>query len=399
MQPIGIRAVASFGDDPTKIEIILPVGDPKVMLAEVATKPSFQLFGTAFMYSYPAEELAKRSAQPANTLIEIGVPYCFQVPVNTMLPLKDSNAISHLILKKVWTIRAEGSSRADYVSPTHILYHNNTSIKTPNFPSDPNLGPEQICTGINIEALNDNAGLYRYSLVGIFFNTAYSREVLTSEIGSQTARSEVIVRAVAILNRFIDIYRVVTNSAHIQRLSNLHVRDIFFQDHNIGFHGASFGHGIGTAVMNRSGAELDEIARKAAVDEEIPLWDVLFLDAEASLQSNAFTLAVVNAFQALELRLQDFLEKKMTTHGFSMTEIEERLGRTWRTKERLKDLVPSVCGRRVIDDDQRLWDRFCWAYEDIRNKLIHAARKLDYDRTAKAVQACRDIRQWLDGIV
>jgi hypothetical protein len=54
-----MRAVASFGNDPTKIEIILPPGDPQVMLAEVATKPNFQLFGTAFSYSYPEEELAE----------------------------------------------------------------------------------------------------------------------------------------------------------------------------------------------------------------------------------------------------------------------------------------------------------------------------------------------------
>lgn len=160
--------------------------------------------------------------------------------------------------------------------------------------------PASGMTGANIEALKDNAGFYRYSLVWMFFNTAYSREVLISENGGQTVRSEVIARAVAVLNRFIDIYRVATNSAHVQRLSGVHVRDLFFQDNNIGFHGASFGHGIGTGVMNRSGAELNEIARKAATDEEIPLWDLLFLDAEASLQTNAFTLAVVNAFQALE---------------------------------------------------------------------------------------------------
>jgi hypothetical protein len=134
MQQTGIRAVASFGDDPTKVEIILPLGDPNVMLADVATKPNFQLFGTAFLYSYPEEELARRPAQPANTLIEIGVPYCFHLPVNTMLMVKHSKAINHLVLKKVWTIRTEGSSDADYLSPTHVLYHNNTSIKTPNFP-------------------------------------------------------------------------------------------------------------------------------------------------------------------------------------------------------------------------------------------------------------------------
>jgi hypothetical protein len=92
------------------------------------------------------------------------------------------------------------------------------------------------------------------------------------------------------------------------------------------------------------------------------------------------------------------LEKKMTAQGLAVAEIEERLGRIWRTKERLKDLVPSICGRRVIDDDRMLWDRFCWAYDDIRNKLIHSARELDQDRTERAVRACRDVRQWLDTI-
>jgi hypothetical protein len=394
-----MRVVASFGDDPTKIEVILPPGDPQVMLADVATQPNYQLFGTAFSYSYPEEELAKRPAQPANTLIEIGAPYCFHVPVNTMITLTDAKATGHLSFKKVWTDRAEGSSDADYFSPTHVLYHNKTNIKTPNFPTEPKLGPEPICTGTNVEALKDKTGLYRYSLVWIFLDTAYTRQMLTSETGGQSARSEVIARAVAALNRFIDIYRVVTNSAHIQRLASVHVRDIFFQEHNIGFHGASFGHGIGTAIMNCSGTELNEISRKAAVGEEIPPWDLLFLDAEASLETNAFTLAVVNAFQALELRLEDFLEKKMTTQGLAVVDIEERLGRIWRTKERLKDLVPSLSGRRVIDDDPKLWDRFCWAYDDIRNKLIHAARDLDHDRTERAVSACRDVRRWLDGIV
>lgn len=394
-----MRVVASFGDDPTKIEIVLPPGDPQVMLADIATKPKFQLFGTALSYSYPEAELAKRPAQPANTLIEIGVPYCFHVPINTMIGLIDATATSHLVLKKVWTIRADSSSEADYFSPTHVLYHNKTSIKTPNFPTEPNLGPEPVCTGTNVEALKDKSGLYRYSLVWMFFDTAYMREALKSEAGGQSARSEVIARAVAALNRFIDIYRVVTRSAHIQRLSSVYVRDIFFQEHNIGFHGASFGHGIGTGIMNRSGAELNEIARKATTGAEIPPWDLLFLDAEASLDTNAFTLAVVNAFQALELRLEDLLEKKMTAQGLAAADIEERLGRIWRTKERLKDLVPSLSGRRLLDDDPKLWDRFCWAYDDIRNKLIHAARDLDHDKTERAVAACRDVGQWLDAIV
>jgi hypothetical protein len=386
-----MKVVASFGDDPTKIEVILPTGDPQVMLPDVATKPNFQLFGTALSYSYPQEELAKLPAQPANTLVEIGTPYCFHVPVNAMFALKEADATSYLVFKKVWTGRAEGSSNADYRTPDRVLYHNKTSIQTPNFPTEASLGPEPICTGVNVEALKDRAGLYRYSLVCMFLNTAYTRETLTSNAGGQAATSEMIARAVAALNRFIDVYRTVTNNAHVQRLSSVHVRDIFFRAHNIGFHGASFGHGLRTAVMNRSEAELEAISRKTAAGEEIALWDLLFLDAEASIDSNAFTLSVVNAFQALELRLEDFLEKKMTDQGLTTAQIEEQLGKTWRTKERLKNLVPSLAGRRLIDDDPTLWDRFCWAYDDIRNKLIHAARDLDHHKTERAMTACRDV--------
>src|SRR5262245_2912149 len=141
-----MRAVASFGDDPTKIEVVLPPGDPQVMLAEVAIKPNFHLFGTAMSYSYPKEELTKRPPHPGNTLIEVGVPYCFHVPVNTMFDLKEDGTVSRILFKKIWTRCAVNSSRADYRSPTHVLYHNNTSINTPNFPTEPELGPEPICT-------------------------------------------------------------------------------------------------------------------------------------------------------------------------------------------------------------------------------------------------------------
>lgn len=394
-----MRAVASFGDDPEKIVVLLPPGDPQVMLAEVATKPNFQLFGTAFPYSYPDEELGKRPAQPANTLIEMGVPYCFHVPDNAMFELKQDGAVSHLVFRKVWTTRAAGSSNADYRSPTHVLYHNKTTVRTPNFPTEPDLGPEPICTGVNVEAEKDRSGLYRYSLVWMFRDTAYTRETLISKAGAESARSDMIACGVAAINRFVDIYRAVTKAAHVQRLANVHVRDIFFREHNIGFHSASFGHGIGTAVMNRSETELNAISRMSATGEDIATWDLLFLDADASLNSNSFTLGVVNAFQALELRLEDFLEGRMAHHGMPPADIEERLGRIWRTKERLKDLVPSLVGRRLIDDDPNLWNRFCWAYDDIRNKLIHAARDLDHDKAERAISACRDVGAWLDTIV
>ena len=263
-----------------------PARRPAGHVSRRRNEAEFSALRYRLSYSYPEEELAKRPAQPANTLIEVGVPYCFHVPdQRDDSGLKDAKATSHLVFKKIWTESRGGFERARTISrrPTCCITTRRAS-RTPNFPTEPNLGPEPICTGTNVEALKDQAGLYRYSLVWMFFDTGYTRETLTSEAGGQAARSEVIARAVAALNRFIDIYRVVTGSAHIQRLSSVHVRDIFFQEHNIGFHGASFGHGIGTAIMNRSEAELNEIVSRAASGEEIPPWDLLFLDAKHRLR-------------------------------------------------------------------------------------------------------------------
>jgi hypothetical protein len=329
----------------------------------------------------------------------MGVPYCFHVPDNAMFKLKQDGVVSHLAFRKVWTTRAAGSSNADYRSPTRVLYHNKTTVQTPNFPTEPDHGPEPICRGVNVEAEKDRSGLYRYSLVWMFLDTAYTRETLISKVGAESARSDLIACGIAGINRFVDIYRTVIKAPHVQRLASVHVRDIFFREHNIGFHGASFGHGIGTAVMNRSETELNAISRMCATGEAIATWDLLFLDAYASLNSNSFTLAVVNAFQALELRLEDFLERRMAHQGMQPADIEEQLGRIWRTKERLKDLVPSLVGRRLIDDDPNLWNRFCFAYDDIRNKLIHAARDLDHDRAERAISACREVGAWLDAIM
>jgi hypothetical protein len=36
--------------------------------------------------------------------------------------------------------------------------------------------------------------------------------------------------------------------------------------------------------------------------------------------------------------------------------------------------------------------------DDIRNKLIHAARDLDCDKADRAVTACRGVSQWLNAM-
>jgi len=391
-------ALAAFGDDPEKIDVILPPGDPQEMLGSVQTKPGFHVYGLSFFYSYPPDTLETLPDQPANTLVEVATPYCFHVPSDMPFELDDGEDRVYFASKKVWTRWAEGSSDADFHSPTHTLFHNKTQIQSPNFPQDLDLGPDPICTGTNMEADRDKKGLYRYSLVRMHVDTDYPATSFKTSSIDKSVISDLVERALGWINRFIDVYRFVTKTPHVQRLPSVHVRKIFFRERNAGVYGASFGHGVRTAMMNRSGSDLKTLDSLLRNRDEIPPWELLFLDAQASVHNNQFTLAVVNAFQALELALQKFLEERMATQGLASTDVTALLDRTWRTKDRLKDLVPNLTGRKLSTDDAALWNRFCWAYDDVRNKLIHAARALDHAKTETAVNACRDVHQWLDSL-
>jgi hypothetical protein len=390
-----LRAIASFGDDPEKVEVVLPPGDVREMLSQVATKPQFQIYGMGLRYSYPSDVFAGLPAWPANTLVEAALPYCFHLPNGIQLEVRLPGVrVASVVLRKVWTDLAENSSEADFYATDRITYHNPTQFQTPTFPEKPELGPVPRCRGVNIERDRDTSGIYRYTRAHIFFDTDYPPTIADNQGEFARAEEEVVACALRVVNRLIDVYRLRTASDYIQRLPGIHTTDLFFRAHNIGSHGASFGQGIRSAIMNRSENEIREIAELLASGAELPVPDLLMLDAEASLESNRYTLAVVHAFQALELFLEEFLRGRLAAAGF---DAQGELDAVWRTKERLRDLVRKATARSLLDD-RDLWDEFCTVYDQTRNHLIHAARDLDAPRTRAAVDVCRKVINWLKSL-
>lgn len=231
----------------------------------------------------------------------------------------------------------------------------------------------------------------------MFLHTAYPAAIAADQEAFKRAESEVIERALQLANRLIDVYRLVTSSDYIQRLPAIHVTDLFFRDLNIGIHGASFGHGLRTAIMNRSEVEIRKITEVLRSGEDLPVQELLMLDATASFENNRYTLAVIHSFQALELFLEEFLRQRLTAAGLDAQAVDGRLDAVWRTKERLRDLLREAFGRSLVEERQ-LWDDFCTVYDQTRNKLIHAARELDAARTRKAIQVCRDVITWLESL-
>lgn len=398
MNPPRIRAVASFGDDPERVEMSLPSGSVPEMLAQVAMKPQFQIYGMSVRYSYPEEELASRGRGPANTVVEVYLPYCLHLPNGITLNVASSaSPAAFVVLAKTWTDLADGSSSADFYAIDRVTYHNPGSLQTPNFPEKPELGPEAKCRGVNIEWDRDTTGRFRYSRARVFFDTNYPVSIVSDQEQYSVAEKEVIAIALEVVNRVIDVYRVVTNSDYIQRLPALHVTDLYFAAHNIGSHGASFGHGVRGAVMNRSEQEILQTVALLQSGQDLPMHQLLLLDAEASLKSNRFTLSVIHAFQALELRLEELIRTRLLGRGLTPSAADARLDTVWRTKDRLKDLLKEATGRSLFEE-RTLWDQFCTVYNQTRNKLIHAAKEIDAPRSREAVDVCRAIVTWLDGI-
>ena len=393
-----IRALASFGDNPDKVEVVLPVGDVREMLAQLATKPQFQVYGMGIRYSYPDDVLAGLPAGPANTLVEVALPYCFNLPNDILLSVKAPGLqAAFVVLRKIWTELVENPSGADFYAADRVTYHNPTTLRTPTFPQKPELGPIPRCRGVNIERDRDTSGSYRYTKAQVFLNTDYPPTIADNQQEFQEAEGEVIACVLHVVNRLIDVYRLVTGSDYIQRVPAIHVTDLFFRSHNVGTHGASFGHGIRSAIMNRSENEMRGIAALLESGDELPVHDLLMLDAEASLESNRHILAVTHAFQALELFLEELLRQRLAASGLDARTVEGRLDTMWRTKERLRDLLREATGRSLLDE-RRLWEDFCTVYDQTRNKLIHAARDLDATKTRKAVQVCREVIQWLRSV-
>ena len=116
------------------------------------------------------------------------------------------------------------------------------------------------------------------------------------------------------------------------------------------------------------------------------------------MADNQYALAVVHAFQALELSLQSFLEDRMLSDGLSHKQVAQRLRSVWPLKRRMKEFVPTYTGKALSVVDNALWARFCWAHDEIRSEFLHAARALDREKTEKAVTACRDVHDWLKSL-
>ena len=348
---------------------------------------------TNVRFSYENDD-ALKSFDFGNTLVEVRLPYCLLIPnryeMKVNLPEMEMDTL--VTFEKVWTNRATfenvSSDEADFFADDRILYFQHSSITTPKMPIDPLEGWEPFFHGKNVEKTNDNNGTFRYTRLYIQFTT----EIVNGE--NDRLRSAIDISNI-VINRIIDNYRDVTGESHIRRLGQVNPILIYFIDQNYGEWLLPLN--IGTARMNISRVNLEQIKKRLNDGTQPGLHQLLFMNAQNSLDKGDLTLAVVESFQALEIFLENYLIAQFQKIGVFNDEYVKILNKNWKTKNRLRDVLKITNGISLIDNNE-LWDKWCTSYDKIRNEVIHSGKEPTVKEAFNVLNTNNEVFTWISAL-
>ena len=289
------------------------------------------------------------SGQPleANETVQVVVrlPYCLYVP-NTryVLNFPGSGELVGVLMEKVWTKRAEGSTvtTADYVVPNESVYLDDSQIITDW------IGQLEPLTGDlqarNMEFDKDANGHFRYTRVTLEFDWRVPTEYDPSQQENDNKDlygkekevvSQVTTIALPFVNHIVDVYRSVTDDAYIERIPELLVEDIRIGipdgcsirmhkkypggkfTYKCGYHPIKLGlHGIRPAMVSKPKEVVDSFSTLLENGFRPPADELLRQSALAALERHDAKLAIMESFISLEVYVERFyyekLSKKMT---------------------------------------------------------------------------------------
>ena len=359
----------------------------------VGIRPS-TIYGFTTMGSYE-KPISKENLFGYNTSVKVSLPYTLHLP--NEMPFEvicPGVGRATVIPRKVWTELAAGSSVVEVIADEHLLYYEPASHRTDHIPQPPESGPWPRMTGTNVEISKDTHGVLRYTLLEVLFDSVIvgveGPEGDPAVEQAQYAAVEKAQRtAKEIVNYLLDVYRYVTGAEHIERLSSIMTKGVYFAEHNLVSEGFTIESGLRTAIINRSGREIRKIKEMLGSGEEPALHVLLLQSARAALGRGQVVLAIVVSFQALEILLETKLRAGYAKMGVSDLEIARRLKKRYKTAERLKHLCREVTGRSVADDS-KFWNSWIVDCNRRRNHVVHKNEAVTDAQAQRVVDLCED---------
>ena len=376
----------------------LPLEDAKKYLAEIVQNvrpvPEFVIHGFATVASYE-KPIPKEQLMGHNTLVEVSLPYTLHLPSGMPFNVKCPGVGESVIVpRKMWTELASGSCTAEVHAEDQLLYYGPTTQRTHSIPQAPELGPSPRLTGTNIEIGKDTHGVFRYTRMSVFFDSALvgvDGPDDDDKVGEAQSASFEQARATAkqIVNYVLDVYRYVTGAEHVERLMSMTTNRVYFADYNLLSEGVRIESGLGSAIINRSEREIRKIAEMLRTGEEPPVHVLFLQSARAALSRGQVVLAVVVAFQALEIILETKLRAGYAKLGLSDLEVARKLRKSYKTIDRLRILCREVTGRSVADD-LTFWRSWISDCNRRRNGVVHRNESVSDSQGLKVVELCEE---------
>ncbi|MFY9724261.1 MAG: hypothetical protein WAJ87_02135 [Bryobacteraceae bacterium] len=373
------------------------------LLQQVRVGPEFIMYGFWTRASY-VDPLSRAALLGHNTLVEISIPYTLHLPND--LPFEvtyPQGSRATVVMRKIWTTLAAGSNDAEIYADDRVLYYGPAQPLSPFIPQAPELGPWPHFTGTNVEIGKDTHGVFRYTQIRVFFDSALiGVDGSETDEAVQAARSRAFEEAkqtgMSIVNYVLDIYRYVTSAEHVERLSAMAINRVYFVDYNLLSEGVAIDSGVGSAVVNRSGQEIRRMRAMLLAGTEPERHVLLIQSSRAALGRGQLVLAVVVGFQALEILLETKLRAAYERQGLSEGETTDRLKRFYKTKDRLTVLCREVTGGVSIADDTAFWNLWLTACNRKRNGVVHRNEAVTYSEALRVVELCEQSMNLLSAL-
>lgn len=313
-----------------------------------------------------------------NTLVLVNVPYVFYLPdyfaVNLNYPFE-----CRVKFLKQWTERVKESNTFDAISEKR-LYFRNFDLKTPLLPLDPTDGADIRFTGKNIEKEGDNTGEYRYSTLLIELDTNFKQEDIDNNRLVLEQVKDLVLQIVVYLTR---IYKYCSKDFSI-RFKQPTIIEMFFPERNLGFYVID-GALMRDATINNAKKEIDQFEKLSEEGFEPTLDEILLMDAKSAFMGQEYKLAILEAFQGMDVFLETFMRTGFAKKGLTESDINQKLEKTWKTKERVEKLLIELCGKGLSQIDGKCGSDWHNLYENVRNAMIHRGYQPLRDDALKAV--------------
>jgi hypothetical protein len=186
----------------------------------------------------------------------------------------------------------------------------------------------------------------------------------------------------------LDVYRYVTGAEHVERLPIMTVTRVYFADPNLVSEGVSVEGGLGSAIVNRSGQEIQRIREMLVVGTEPERHVLLLQSSRAALSRGQLVLAVVVAFQSLEILLETKLRLGYGKQGLSDDDVTDRLKKCYKTKDRLTVLCREVTSGSSVADDTGFWNSWLIECNRKRNGVVHKNEAVTRSEALRVVELC-----------